>query len=203
MGRIVEFRGKSAGGRSGRRTPPHAERTGRSRRSGRRIGLALGLALTAGALAGGSLLAPALEAKAGEIAGRALVTDGDTIEVDGRRIRLRGIDAPETAQSCQEASGRPYPCGREAREALALFLRGHDVACRPLYRDRYGRDVADCVRDDGIDVAGHMVRSGHALDWPKYSDGAFAAAEAEARAARRGLWRGRFTRPWEYRRKGK
>ncbi len=46
-----------------------------------------------------------------------------------------------------------------------------------------------------------MVREGWALDYGRYSKGRYAGEQESARSARRGLWSGEFTLPWEYRHK--
>lgn len=145
-------------------------------------------------------LALATAAHAQTITGRASVVDGDTIEIAGERIRFNGIDAPESGQRCQDKAGREYRCGRASADALDAFLaQSRPTSCRFVERDRYGRFVGDCRRADGKSVAAWMVRSGHALDWPRYSRGAYAADQAEARRNRAGMWQGRFVEPWEWR----
>ena len=131
-----------------------------------------------------------------ELVGRASVIDGDTIEVNGRRIRLHGVDAPESAQNCL-AGGTRWPCGRDATRALALRVEGQSVACDERDRDRYGRIVAVCRIGDK-DLNAWLVANGWALAYRRYS-AAYAGEEASARAARRGLWRGTFISPWEWR----
>lgn len=146
-----------------------------------------------------ALLASAATA-ADAITGRASVVDGDTIEISGERIRFNGIDAPESRQRCKDAVGAEYRCGKVAANALSAFLAAsRPTRCRFVERDRYGRFVGDCYRADGKSVAAWMVRNGHALDWPKYSDGAYAADQARARSARAGMWQGEFEAPWEWR----
>ncbi|TJV70691.1 MAG: thermonuclease family protein [Mesorhizobium sp.] len=133
------------------------------------------------------------------ITGVASVIDGDTIEIHGQRVRLNGIDAPESRQYCDDAKGFEYPCGRRSAEALDKFLAARPVQCAFVTWDRYGRFVGTCTRADGADVAGGMVEHGQALDWPKYSNGAYAAQQARAQAAKLGLWVGDFQVPWEWR----
>lgn len=146
------------------------------------------------------LLAASLAAAGAEtIVGRALVIDADTIDVDRTRIRLSGLDAPETGQQCADAAGRLYSCGSRASLALADHLGQRTVTCEGEGRDRYQRVVATCFVDDE-DIGHWLVRNGHALDWPRYSQGFYAGDEAEARAAGRGVWQGAFTAPWDYRR---
>lgn len=134
------------------------------------------------------------------IAGVASVIDGDTIEVHGQRIRFNGIDAPESKQYCDDAKGFEYPCGRRSAEALDSFLAvSRPVQCTFVTWDRYHRFVGDCRRADGASVAAWMVEHGQALDWPRYSNGAYASQQAKAQAAKIGLWVGNFQAPWDWR----
>lgn len=134
------------------------------------------------------------------IQGRASVIDGDTIDIAGKRIRFNGIDAPESWQLCQDEAGKDYRCGKVAADALDAFLAAsRPASCEPRGRDRYGRTIADCRRADGASVQRWLVRSGWALDWPRYSKGAYAREQDEARRAGAGVWRGPFTVPWEAR----
>jgi endonuclease YncB( thermonuclease family) len=133
--------------------------------------------------------------------GRATAVDGDTIELHGERIRLFGIDAPEARQSCARANGEPYRCGQVAAFALADRIADKTVRCDPRERDRHGRAVATCHVDE-MDVAEWMVAQGLALDWPRYSGGRYAAAQAVARGQKRGMWQGMFQPPWDWRRGG-
>ena len=132
------------------------------------------------------------------VAGRARVLDGDSLALAGEDIRLFGIDAPESRQTCRDGAGRPYRCGRTAARALAAATAGRTVACTRLERDRYHRQVALCTAD-GRDLGEAMVRLGHAIELAEYSGGRYTAAEREARAARRGLWAGTFEPPAAWR----
>ena len=138
-----------------------------------------------------------------ELAGRASVIDGDTIEIHGQRIPLYGIDAPESAQQCErkpapaEAEGKSWPCGRRAAFALADHIGARTVTCTPKDRDRYGRIVAVCFAG-GEDVNAWMVRQGWAIAYRHYSLD-YVAAEDAARQAGAGIWAGAFTPPWEWR----
>jgi endonuclease YncB( thermonuclease family) len=140
------------------------------------------------------------EAFAEPLVGRASVVDGDTIDIHGERIRFNGVDAPESRQLCQDAKGQDYRCGQVSATALDRFLaQSRPTTCNFIERDRYGRFVGDCYRADGQSVAGWLVRNGHAMDWPRYSDGAFAADQASAQASGLGIWAGRFQQPWDWR----
>lgn len=125
------------------------------------------------------------------------VVDGDGLHLNGVSVRLWGIDAPEITQSCERAGG-PYPCGKLARDYLVALVQGRPVTCETINTDPYGRQVSRCSVD-GSDLAGRMVRAGHALDWPRYSGGAYAADQDTARKSGRGLWSGEFVQPWQWR----
>ena len=136
-------------------------------------------------------------ASRGAVSGKARVVDGDTLEIGGVRIRLHGVDAPESRQTCI-AAGRRWPCGERATRALAGRIAGRTVACEERDRDRYGRIVAVC-RHGGQDVNAWMVSQGLALAYRRYSRD-YVAEEASARDARLGMWRGDFVPPWDWRR---
>ena len=132
------------------------------------------------------------------VSGPAHVIDGDTIQIRHLRIRMHGIDAPESDQTCLDGAGRTYGCGQVATAALASMAAHGSVACRVLDMDRYGRLIAVCHRD-GIDLNAWMVRDGHAMAYRRYS-GDYVADENAARARRVGIWQGRFVAPWDWRR---
>jgi endonuclease YncB( thermonuclease family) len=132
----------------------------------------------------------------GHIAGKVRVIDGDTIDIAGSRIRLQGIDAPETDQTCTDAGNRTWPCGRAATRVLIELIAGRPLACESFGFDRYRRVLAVCALPDGSDVNAWMVRQGWAL---AYYSAAYRSEEVEAHAARRGIWAGSFMPPWEWR----
>ena len=125
--------------------------------------------------------------------GAAIVNDGDTITLGGERIRLRGIDAPEYTQLCRKG-GADYPCGREARQALARLIGTRPVSCSGSQLDRYDRLLGTCTAGD-VELNAAMVDTGWAVAY-----GGYEAQEAAARAAGRGLWAGEFERPQDWRR---
>jgi endonuclease YncB( thermonuclease family) len=142
--------------------------------------------------------------RANALVGRASVIDGDTIEIAGQRVRLNGVDAPETEQGCQDRAGHSYRCGVDAARALDDFLaHSRPTRCEFVEWDRYGRFVGDCYRADAQGVAAWLVGNGYALDWPKYSRGAYASEQARAKSAGLGLWSGSFETPWHWRAEAK
>ncbi len=132
-----------------------------------------------------------------DMTGTASVIDGDTIEVHGQRIRLHGIDAPESRQLCRR-DGKPWQCGKDAANALAEKIARRPVTCEDLGRDRYKRIVARCTVA-GDDLEKWMVSQGWALAYRRYSFD-YIETEADAQAAQRGIWASKFVKPWEWRR---
>ena len=139
-----------------------------------------------------------LQAQGTTLQGVASVIDGDTLEIRDQRIRLFGIDAPESGQSCTDADGKSYRCGQRAALALSERIGRSPVTCHQHDTDRYGRMVAVCMLGS-LDLNGWMVREGHALAYRKYST-AYVAEESVARHEQRGLWAGDFVAPWGWRR---
>lgn len=137
-----------------------------------------------------------LRAVAADLVGQASVVDGDTIEVHGVRIRLHGIDAPESGQVCF-ADGVQWRCGQQAALALDARIAGRTVSCSERDVDRYGRVVAVCSAG-GEDLNAWLVAEGWALAYRRYSLD-YVDEEAAAAAARRGIWRGEFVAPWDWR----
>src|SRR5690606_17118147 len=111
-----------------------------------------------------------------------------------------GIDAPESAQLCQNGRGKNYRCGAESAKALAdILAQSRPTQCTFVERDAYGRMVADCFRADGRNVAALLVSAGWALDWPRHSGGRYGGEQRRAKAQKLGMWRGTFTEPWQWR----
>ncbi len=160
--------------------------------------LRLNAAGTGAGLIAAALLALVLGAGArADIVGDARVIDGDTLEIAGERIRLHGIDAPETRQTC-EVGGLPWLCGESATLALQHETVGRPVTCKGEKRDRYGRIIAVCYSGDR-DLNAMMVREGWALAYRRFAKD-YVADEIAARDALRGIWRADFLEPWKWRR---
>ena len=108
--------------------------------------------------------------------------------------------APETAQPCGAADGGAWDCGAAAAARLAELAAAEDLVCEAIERDRYGRVVGRCAAG-GDDLGAVLVSEGLAWAYIRYSLD-YAELEAEARAAGVGVWQGRATVAWDWRRGG-
>ncbi|WP_027459245.1 excalibur calcium-binding domain-containing protein [Deinococcus murrayi] len=131
------------------------------------------------------------------VTGVPTVTDGDTLQIRGVKVRLHGVDAPESSQNCIRG-GQVYGCGREAAFALANLVQNKNVTCTRKDTDRYGRMVGVC-KVGTTEINRWLVEQGWALPYLEYGGGVYRDAEARAKAAKRGLYAGTFQNPWDYR----
>lgn len=138
----------------------------------------------------------AILAASAMVSGPAIVVDGDTLRIQGERVRIAGIDAPERAQWCGRR--QRVPCGRLAAQWMEHRVEGRIVRCSPSGRDQYGRLLATC-RVDGTDIGSAAVEAGWAIAYRRYST-AYVLPESRARRAGRGLWALGFQTPEAYRR---
>lgn len=143
-------------------------------------------------------LAALAASPADPVIGVASVTDGDTLNIHGTKIRFHGVDAPESSQLCYQMPARtPWRCGQKAALALSDFIGRRTVACQPLDTDRYGRLISVC-KVAGVDLNAWMVANGWAVAYVRYSRD-YVSQEAQARSAGRGIWGSAFSAPWDYR----
>jgi endonuclease YncB( thermonuclease family) len=117
------------------------------------------------------------------------VVDGDTLDLNGQRIRLHGIDAPERSAACR---GAQSDCHQIATARLAALVQGRMLVCRDLGERTHGRVVAQCLVD-GHDLAALLLDEGVVMACPNYArrhphSRDYMAIEARARAAGRGLF---------------
>ena len=131
-----------------------------------------------------------------------IVKDGGTVQVAGVTYRLDGIDAPELDQMCIDEHADPWACGVEARDQLANLIGGRQVRCEDLglgttYKKRH---IGICtVEGESASLNQLLVRQGLALNFEPYARGRFREDEAAAKDNRRGLWKGCFVAPQEFR----
>jgi endonuclease YncB( thermonuclease family) len=81
-------------------------------------------------------------AQAADLSGVPRVVDGDTLAIGATKVRLEGIDAPETDQICLNANGVRWTCGIDARDQLAAHIGGRAISCSPIGTDAYKRTLA-------------------------------------------------------------
>jgi endonuclease YncB( thermonuclease family) len=136
-------------------------------------------------------------AQAADLLGVPRIVDGDTLAIGATKIRLEGIDAPETDQVCLNANGVRWTCGIDARDKLAAHIAGREINCTSNGTDVYRRTLATCYLA-GEDLNGWLVQQGWALAYVKYSS-AYRQVEEDARVSQRGIWQGAFIAPWDWR----
>jgi endonuclease YncB( thermonuclease family) len=134
------------------------------------------------------------------IVGQAVATDGDTLVINGKRIRLFGVDAFEAEQRCPGINGSTWGCGGVATRAVQDIVADTQTICVKRDVDIYGRIVAIC-RADGVDIAAAVVGRGLGVAYTKYSRD-YVPEENVAKSQRTGAWIGEFTKPEDYRRSG-
>ncbi|WP_375572182.1 thermonuclease family protein [Seohaeicola saemankumensis] len=139
-------------------------------------------------------------AMAGSVTGTIRVIDGDTIEVAGTRVRLHGIDAPESSQTCSTEQGKSWDCGAWVSREVRARYQGRKAVCTPLDQDRYGRTVARCMVG-GEDMGATLVAEGLAFAYRRYAMD-YDLIEKQAAVADRGLWAMNVQNPAAYRQNG-
>ena len=124
------------------------------------------------------------------------VVDGDTIHLNGEKIRFTGIDTPELKQTCIK-EGVINPCGVTAKEILIKKISDNKVECISEGKDQYKRTLAECfVNNESL--SSYLVRNGYAFAYRKYSK-KFILDEDYAKANKVGMWSMKFDYPWDYR----
>ena len=123
------------------------------------------------------------------------ITDGDTIKINGEKIRFSGIDTPELKQTCLKEGVKNF-CGKEAKQILIDKIADNKVTCVREGKDRYKRTLAECfVNDESL--SSYLVRSGYAFAYRKYSK-KFIIDEDYARINNLGMWSMEFEYPWHF-----
>ncbi len=127
------------------------------------------------------------------------VVSAETLRIGDRLYRLHGVDAPEADQQCWLTSSL-YPCGKIASAALMDLVAGStDVRCEALKSDSAndGEILARCF-SEGYDLSEGMTYTGWAMADPQTGE-RYRQFQKDAEKAGRGLWRGRFVMPWDWR----
>lgn len=147
------------------------------------------LAVTALLFVLGARAAPTAETKAS-----VTVIDGDTLQIESRIFNLAGIDAPELGQRCL-IEDKEWRCGLEAALALRKLTAFGEVNCTT---EEQGPRVSGLCHVADKDLGAVLLEQGYvvvlAATFPTYQ-----SAEAHAREAKLGLWRGAFVPPEKWR----
>ena len=124
------------------------------------------------------------------------IVDGDTIILNGDKIRFSGIDSPELKQTCMNADQKIF-CGVSAKKLLIKKIGNETPKCIKEGKDVYKRTLAECfVNGESLSV--FLVRSGYAFAYRKYSD-KFIKDEEFAKKNKLGMWSMKFEYPWDFR----
>ena len=142
-----------------------------------------------------------------EIKGYAKIIDGDTIKINSNKIRLHGIDAPETKQKCKKERLKSfffsldidYPCGKISTNNLIRKVNNQIIKCYIKDIDRYKRFIGECYKEN-TNLNAWLVKNGYAVAYRKYSK-KFISQENLAKKKKIGLWSGTFEMPWKWRKK--
>ena len=126
------------------------------------------------------------------------ITDGDTIKIDGEKIRFSGIDTPELKQFCLKENIK-NSCGLTAKKILEDKIGKFKVTCIREGEDQYNRTLAECfVNNESL--SSFLVRSGYAFAFRRYSK-KFIEDENYAKSKKLGMWSMEFDYPWDWRKK--
>ena len=126
----------------------------------------------------------------------ARVLTGDMLEIHGKYFKLFGIAAPEISQTCANARGQSYNCGREAAIWLKGWIQDGELECHIIQQDTRGNMVGTCSYGP-YDLGAALVNAGWAVAYTKYTT-AYVPYELQAQQAKRGLWQGQFYKPWDW-----
>ena len=129
-------------------------------------------------------------------AGNLRVVDGDTIVLNGEKIRFSGIDTPELKQTCMNGDEKVF-CGKSAKMLLVKKIGNQTPECIKEGKDVYKRTLAECFIN-GESLSAFLVRSGYAFAYRKYSD-KFIKDEEFAKENKLGIWSMKFQYPWDFR----
>ena len=125
-----------------------------------------------------------------------IVVDGDTIVLNGEKIRFSGIDTPELIQMCMNGDEKVF-CGKSAKMILIKKIGNQTPECIREGKDVYKRTLAECFIN-GESLSAFLVWSGYAFAYRKYSE-KFIKDEEFAKENKLGMWSMKFQYPWDFR----
>ena len=128
------------------------------------------------------------------------IVDGDTIVLNGEKIRFFGIDAPEIDQECIK-KGKIIKCGLLSKKALEDKIGDNTLLCTKKGTDKYKRTLAECFVNN-VSLSKFLVANGYAFAYKKYSK-QYIYHEKRAKILKIGLWGMTFEFPWKFRKNKK
>ena len=134
------------------------------------------------------------------IKGNPIIIDGDTVNIGNNKIRLHGIDAPETKQKCTK-NNVEWNCGIQSTKFLKKLIGNEQIQCVTNGKDRYKRYIGICYKNN-IDLNSQMVINGWAIAYRYYSLD-YIKEEEQAKLNKIGIWSGEFIEPYLFRKKNK
>ena len=123
------------------------------------------------------------------------VVTADTLNAQGRYIKLYGIAAPSITQTCANRRGESYYCGKQAALWLQSWLTTNPVTCRVM-SEKNGKMVAVCNLGQ-YDIGAALVNAGWAVADTRETE-IYVPYEQNAQNNRDGLWQGKFYKPWDW-----
>ncbi len=133
------------------------------------------------------------------IEGDARVITASVIKIDRYYVKMLGIDAPDPKQTCADRHGRSYQCGQKALTWLQNWINNRPIRCYVVGQIVRNRTTGVCLTQDGrYDLAAVTANAGWALAWTQ-NTAIYVPYERQAAENRRGLWEGRFYKPWDWR----
>jgi endonuclease YncB( thermonuclease family) len=136
------------------------------------------------------------------VAGQGQVIDGDSLVVNGVRIRILDVDAPERGQFCfargESVDQGAWHCGKRAAAALSDWIGEQKISCETTGQEVRKDWLARCSVG-GEDLAQWLAANGWAVPAPDCKCEVVRSVSDQARAAELGIWSSAFTMPWEWR----
>ena len=124
------------------------------------------------------------------------IIDGDTLILNGEKIRFSGIDTPELKQTCMNGDEKVF-CGKTSKMLLIKKIGNETPEYISEGKDAYKRTLAECFVN-GESLSSYLVRSGYAFAYRKYSK-KFIKDEEFAKKNNAGMWSMKFEFPWDFR----
>lgn len=131
--------------------------------------------------------------------------DGDSFWMGIHKVRLYGIDAPETGQTCNDGGKKPLQCGQMALDHLQSLAKEGEFRCDVVDgkggkpKISHGRYIVSCLVNEK-DVAEELVRAGMAFAVQSPEGYRYWQAECDARKNGVGVHATKFIAPWDWRR---